>query len=231
MTDADVKKQKAGERAACFAEDGMVIGLGSGSTMYWTIRKLGELVQNGLMIEGVPTSLRTENWAKECGIPLTSFTQVQRLDLAIDGADEIDTKFRLTKGGGGSLVREKIVAAASRRLIIVADEAKRVQSLGRFPLPVEVVPFGFEATIHNISSLGCSAVIRTHHGKPFVSDNGNYVLDCQFTSMDDPATLHNKIKLITGVVETGLFIDMADIVIIGTTTGTKILQKNSDREG
>ena len=214
-------KKAAGEKVTEFIEDGMVLGLGSGSTVYWTLKKLGEMVADGLNIKGVPSSLRTEGWAKEFGIPLTDFSHVGRLDLAFDGADEIDPAFNLIKGGGGSLVREKVVDAIADKLIIVADESKMVTTLGKFPLPVEVLQFGWELTAKKIEAeYGVRAVLRQREGNVFVSNNGNYILDCHFGQIADAEQLHVKLKQMLGVVETGLFINMTDTLIISSTSGT-----------
>ncbi|PPA70948.1 ribose-5-phosphate isomerase RpiA [Jeotgalibacillus proteolyticus] len=226
MEDKDFKKKLAGEKAAEFVKDGMVVGLGSGSTMYWTIKKIGEQVSEGIAIQGIPSSVQTANWAKEFGIPLTDFSKVKQVDLAIDGADEIDQNFDLIKGGGGSLVREKIIDSAAGQLIIAADDSKLVKALGAFPLPVEVVPFGYEIIKEKIARLGSEPVLRSQNGKAFVTDNGNYILDCLFSEITDPKKLHNLLKSMVGVVETGLFINMTDMVIIGKSTGTEILHKS-----
>ncbi|WP_096274012.1 ribose-5-phosphate isomerase RpiA [Paucisalibacillus globulus] len=218
-------KRAAGEKAVDFIENGMILGLGSGSTVYWMMKRLAELVQQGMDIKGVPSSKRTEGWAKEFGIPLVDFSQVDKIDLAIDGADEIDPEFQLTKGGGGSLVREKIVDALAEKLIIIADKTKVVETLGTFPLPVEVVPFGYQATAKRIEKLGAIPTLRIKDGDVFVSNNGNYILDCQFTSINNPEQLHEKIKALVGVVETGLFVNMVDTVIIGNEKGTEIITK------
>jgi ribose 5-phosphate isomerase A len=189
------------------------------------MKKLAEHVQQGLDIKGVPSSKRTEGWAKEFGIPLVDFSQVDKIDLAIDGADEIDPEFQLTKGGGGSLVREKIVDALAEKLIIIADKTKMVETLGAFPLPVEVVPFGYEITAKRIANLGSIPTLRMKDGDVFVSNNGNYILDCQFTAINNPEQLHDKIKALVGVVETGLFVNMVDTVIVGDENGTEIISK------
>ncbi|MGO4889198.1 ribose-5-phosphate isomerase RpiA [Anaerobacillus sp. MEB173] len=225
LSNVEEKKKAVGEKAVEYIQDGMTIGLGSGSTVYWMLKKLGEQVRNGFRVRGVPSSLRTEGWAKEFGIPLVYFSEVSRLDLAIDGADEIDPQFNLTKGGGGSLLREKLVNDAADKLIIVADDSKLVNQLGAFPLPVEVVPFGWENTARKIAKLGCTTNLRKRDGEVFVSNNGNYIVDCDFGVITDPATLHQQLKLLLGVVETGLFINMTDIVIVAEETDTKILEK------
>ncbi|MBP2240504.1 ribose 5-phosphate isomerase A [Cytobacillus eiseniae] len=216
-------KKAAGEKAVEYIKDGMIIGLGSGSTVYWTLKKLGELVEEGLNVKGIPSSLRTEGWAKEFKIPLTDFSEVQTLDIAIDGADEIDPDFNLTKGGGGSLVREKMVDAHSKKLIIVADESKMVSQLGEFPLPVEVLPFGWEVTAKKIEALGAKPVLREREDSIFISNNGNYILDCHFHTIADPKKLHHELKQMLGVVETGLFIDMTDTIIIAGQNEVKVI--------
>lgn len=225
LNDVDAKKKAVGEKAAEYIQDGMTIGLGSGSTVYWMMKKLGELVEKGLRIRGVPSSLRTEGWAKDFGIPLVYFPEVSRLDLAIDGADEVDPQFNLIKGGGGSLLREKLVDEAADQLIIVVDDRKLVQTLGAFPLPVEVVPFGWETTAKRIERLNGNPQLRRKDDEIFVTNNGNYILDCSFPSIPDPAALHQQLKLLLGVVETGLFINMTDIVIVGEENGLRILEK------
>lgn len=218
-------KKAAGEKAVEYIKDGMVIGLGSGSTVYWMLKKLGELVELGLNIKGIPSSLRTEKWAKDFKIPLTDFSEVQLLDVAIDGADEIDPSFNLTKGGGGSLVREKVVNAHAKKLIIVADHSKMVDELGKFPLPVEVLQFGWQLTANKISELGATPVLREIEGNIFVSNNGNYILDCAFESISDPKSLHHSLKQLLGVVESGLFVDMTDTVILAGPDGVKVIDK------
>jgi len=209
-------KQRAGERAAEFVQDEMIVGLGTGSTVYWTIRRLGELTRRGLQIRAVPTSRRTETLALEERIPLTSFDSVDELDLTIDGADEVSPSLALIKGGGGALLREKLVAAASRKLVIVVDNSKLVPVLGRFPLPVEIVPFAWEVTLRRVAAVGCMPVRRQANDEPFRSDNGNYILDCPFRTIADPEALHQTLKLLPGVVETGLFVGMTDVVVVGS---------------
>ncbi|WP_305033866.1 ribose-5-phosphate isomerase RpiA [Ammoniphilus sp. YIM 78166] len=225
LNQVDAKKKAVGEKAVEYIQDGMTIGLGSGSTVYWMLKKLGELVEKGFRVRGVPSSLRTEGWAKDFGISLVYFSEVTRLDLAIDGADEVDPQFNLIKGGGGSLLREKLVDAAADQLIIVVDDRKLVQTLGSFPLPVEVVSFGWETTAKRIQELHGNPQLRRRDGEIFVTNNGNYILDCSFSSILDPAALHQQLKLLLGVVETGLFINMTDIVIVGEENGIRILEK------
>ena len=219
MVNIDEKKRRAAEHSLSFVEDGMTVGLGSGTTVYWMIKKLGQLAKSGLNVRGVPTSKRTEGWAKEFGIPVVMPAAGLTIDVAIDGADEVDPSGNLIKGGGGSLVREKIIDTQAKKFIVVVDESKRVQTLGQFPLPVEVVPFGWEMTARRIETFGCRAVLRMREGSPFVSDNGNYILDCHFGAISEPDQLHQQLKLLTGVVETGLFIGVADWVLVGKESG------------
>ncbi|TJY42872.1 ribose-5-phosphate isomerase RpiA [Cohnella pontilimi] len=219
------KKRIAGEKAAEFVEDGMIVGLGTGSTAYWAVRRIGERVRDGLRVQGVPTSERTRELALELGIPVVSLDDFPQLDLTIDGADEIDDNFHLIKGGGGALFREKVVALASRRLVIVADDGKWVGKLGAFRLPVEVVPFGWRRTVRAVEATGCRAELRIEGTNPYETDNGNWILDCDFGTIADPAGLHHSLKRITGVVETGLFVGMADTVVLGTEAGVRILSR------
>ncbi|ASN04443.1 ribose-5-phosphate isomerase RpiA [Virgibacillus necropolis] len=207
-------KKLAAEAAVTYIKSGMTVGLGSGSTVNWMLKKIGELVQDGLTIKGIPSSIKTETLAREYGIPLTDFSNVTTIDLAIDGADEIDDQLNLLKGGGGSLVREKIVDAMASELIIIADQSKIVSQLGAFSLPVEIVPFGFELTARNIAELGGVPTLRKKDNRVFVSDNGNYILDCKFDNIQNPKRLHEKLKLLVGVVETGLFVGMTDKLIV-----------------
>lgn len=225
MDPMEKSKKAAAEHAANFVKEGMVVGLGSGSTANWMIKRLGERVQEGLNIKGIPSSFKSERLAAECGIPLTDFSSVEKIDIAIDGADEVDSDLQLLKGGGGSLVREKIVDEAAEQLIIIVDETKIVKQLGEFPLPIEVTPFGWELTAGNISELGGKPKLRYVDGEVFVTNNDNYILDCKFSRIQKPAELHASLKLLTGVVETGLFINMADQIITAKQDGIEILTK------
>ncbi len=208
-------KQSAGAQAADLVQDGMVIGLGTGSTALWTIRRLGERVRReGLRVTAVPTSENTRTLAAGEGIALTTLEDTQELDLAIDGADEIDPAGHLIKGGGGALLREKLVAGAAREFVVVADSSKQVAVLGRFPLPVEVAPFAWALTARRVASTGCAWRLRKQGDQPFVTDNGNYILDCEYGSIASPADLHTRLKLLPGVVETGLFIGMAAAAVV-----------------
>ncbi|MFC5465212.1 ribose-5-phosphate isomerase RpiA [Lederbergia graminis] len=212
-------KKLAGEKAVQYVKDGMIIGLGTGSTVYWTIKKLGELVRDGLDIRGIPTSKNTEELAIEEGIPLISLSEIGQLDITIDGADEVNPDLQLIKGGGGALLREKLIASISKRLVIVVDESKCVSRLGRFPLPVEVTPFGVEITSKQLQVLGCTPKLRTKKDIPYKTDNGNYILDCSFSSISEPIELTNKINMLPGVVENGLFVNMAEIIVVAKKDG------------
>lgn len=219
-------KQRAGEAAAVMAENGMIIGLGTGSTAYWAILELGRRVrEDGLKIRGVPTSEQSAKLAEELGIPLASLGGVGRIDLTIDGADEVDPDLHLIKGGGGALFREKMVALVSDRLVIAADESKLVRRLGAFRVPVEIVPFGWETTRKRVEGLGGEVKLRETADKdrPFVTDNGNWILDVDFGLITHPAELHESLKRQTGVVETGLFPGMADTVVVGGGDGVRFL--------
>lgn len=217
-------KQIAGEYATTFVKDGMKIGLGTGSTAYWTIQKLGQRVKEGLSIQAVPTSKETEALAQQLNIPLISLNDVQSLDLTIDGADEIDSNLQLIKGGGGALLREKIVASSSKELIIIVDESKVVTRLGTFPLPIEIIPFAWKQTESKIQSLGCQTTLRLKNNETFITDNNNMIIDCIFPNhIPTPSDLHKRLKMITGVVETGLFVNMTSKAIIGTKNGIQEL--------
>jgi len=221
-TEIDPAKQAAGRRAAEFVADGMLVGLGTGSTAEYAIRRLAERVRGeGLRINAVPTSLRTELLARESGIPLVDINGVGHIDLTIDGADEIDHAFNMIKGGGGALFREKVVARASTMEIIVIDPAKLVKRLGeRWAVPVEVVPFGWSRTARALHALGCETKLRgPSEDRPYRTDNGNFLLDCRFTAIDDPAGLEHAMNLVPGVVESGLFIGLAHRLVIGQPDG------------
>ena len=198
-------KKLTGEKATEYIEDGMIIGLGTGSTAYYAIKKVGELVRNGLKIKAVPTSKETAELAAEEGIELVELADVEALDLTIDGADEVDKNFNLIKGGGGALLREKIVASATEKLIIVVDESKLVEFLGAFPLPIEITPFSWQYTKRMVEKFSCSSEIRKEDGKIYQTDNGNYILDCNFAKIEDPIKLTVELNKLPGVVENGIF--------------------------
>ncbi|MEK0313824.1 ribose-5-phosphate isomerase RpiA [Cohnella sp. 56] len=219
----DDAKRRAGEEAVKLVEDGMLVGLGTGSTAYWAIMEIGRRVREGLKITAVPTSVRSEELARSLGITLVPLDDIAPggIDLTIDGADEADDDLNLIKGGGGALLREKIIAAHSKRLVIVADASKEVAALGRFPLPVEIVPFGCKLTLERLAELGGHPELRlSSGGEPYVTDNGNYIADCRFGVIADAAALETTLNLIPGVVENGLFVGMAERVIIAMEGGT-----------
>ena len=213
-------KQIAAERAAEYIQDGMKVGLGTGSTAYFAICKLGERVRDGLQIQAVATSEASDKLAREWGIPIIPFDQIGRLDITIDGADEVDPEFNLIKGGGGALLREKIVAANSDQLIIVADGSKAVDKLGRFPLPVEVVPFASEWTFKALESMGCFPEWRMNGDERYLTDNGNLIADCRMEAIERAPELNIQLNMLPGVVDNGLFIDMANIVILAKEDGS-----------
>lgn len=207
------EKQLVGEKAVEYIRDGMVVGLGTGSTAYYTIKKLGELVRKGLNIKGIPTSEQTAALAVKQGITLLDFKEVKQIDVAIDGADEFDADLNLIKGGGGALLREKIIANAASTFIVIADSSKGEEKLGAFPLPIEIVTFGAEMTSKKIAELGCEPKLRLNGNQPFITDNGNYILDCDFKLIESPEELEWQLNMIPGVVENGLFVNMADKLI------------------
>ncbi|EDY36231.1 ribose 5-phosphate isomerase A [Aciduliprofundum boonei T469] len=221
-------KRKAGERAVEYIKDGMVVGLGTGSTVKYTILKLGELVKDGLDIIGIPTSIATEKLAKEMGIKLGSINDYQVIDLTIDGADEVDRNLNLIKGGGGALLREKMIAHASKYEIIVVDESKVKSVLGDFPLPIEIVKFGYKRTMNVLSTLGCKPLLRVKNGEAYITDNGNYIVDCKFERIDEPAKLERRIDEIPGVVEVGLFVGLTNKVIVGKKDKIEIMTSSGD---
>jgi ribose 5-phosphate isomerase A len=227
---ANDREKKAAARASlAFVHDGDIVGLGSGSTAEYAVRLLGERVQAGLKIRGIPSSRRTKELAESAGIPLTTLEEFPEIDVTIDGADEIDPELQLIKGGGGALLREKIVASASKRMVVIADSSKRVQTLGKFPLPVEVIPMAEPLLSKKITALGASVKLRLKkisvegsgkprryaNGDPFVTDEGHHILDCHFGEIPDPRALARQLDSLTGVVEHGLFVDIATVALIG----------------
>ena len=214
-------KEVAGRKAAELVKDGMKIGLGTGSTAYFAIIAIGEKVRNGLRITATATSRQTETLAREQGIPLVSLPELDRLDLTIDGADELTSELHLIKGGGGALLREKMVALQSDRFVIIGGAGKHVKQLGAFPLPLEVVPFAHEITRNKLDALGIHPRLRTDEaGNPYLTDNHNYIYDCHIGIIEDPYKLNSTLKMLTGVVETGLFLGMASEAILGFEDGT-----------
>jgi ribose 5-phosphate isomerase A len=214
--DRDYEKEIAARASLRFVQDGNVVGLGTGTTAVHAVRLLGEKVRAGLRITGIPTSLHTKELATSLGIPLTTLDECQQIDVTIDGADEINPQLQLIKGVGGALLREKITASATRQLVIIDDSSKQVAVLGRFPLPVEVIPFAQALVKKEITALGASVKLRSDStGKPFVTDEGHHILDCAFGQIPDPPGLALKLENIPGVVEHGLFVGMAKVALIG----------------
>ncbi|AVK51335.1 ribose-5-phosphate isomerase A [Clostridium beijerinckii] len=223
------QKRVAGEKSAEYIKDGMILGLGTGSTAYYMIKKVGELIKNGMKIKAVATSKSTESLARELKIPLLSIDEVDKIDLAIDGVDEIDNEFNAIKGGGGALFREKIVASLANEVIWIMDESKLVDGIGEFPLPVEILPYGYKHVIKELQDYSLNPKIRMKEEEIFVTDNGNYIVDLHIGKPMNINDVYNKVNKITGVLETGLFINMCDRIIIGTSSGTKIINNSNSQ--
>ncbi|MCK5945222.1 MAG: ribose-5-phosphate isomerase RpiA [Planctomycetes bacterium] len=221
MTDANVAKRAAAYAAADLVEPGTTIGLGSGSTFLFVLDRLAERIRDeGLQVRGTPTSNTTAEAAEAKGIPLVSLDKVEHLDLAIDGADEVDPNKHLIKGGGAAHTRERLVAAAARELVVIVGENKMVDVLGAaFRLPVEVIPFGWTHARRRIEATGCSTELRQDGGQPLVTDNGNWILDCRYDGIRDPAALAARLDATVGVVDHGLFVGMAGRVVIADDDG------------
>ena len=217
------EKQLAAEAAVEYVKDGMIVGLGTGSTTEFAVKKLGERVRDGLSIRGIPTSDVTKKQAEEEGIPLIDFSETMYIDLTIDGADEIDADLNMIKGGGAALLREKIVASASREEIIIVSSEKFVHQLGSFPLPVEVIPFGWQVIFNKLETLGGSPDLRLKQGQPLRTDQGNYIIDCRFSQIIDAVQLEQRLNMIPGVVENGLFTGLCSRMIMAD--GDKIVVK------
>lgn len=224
MSDFEAEKKLAALKSVEFIEDGMAVGLGSGSTARLFVQALGERVRQGLDIKAIPTSKKTKAQAITEGITLTGFNEISRLDVTVDGADEIDSNLNLIKGGWGALLREKIVARATDCFIVVADSRKMVETLGSFPLPVEVIPFGWQNVAESIRQLDSTVELRLkENGHPFRTSQRNFVLDCRFGDISDPAYLGTKLRQIIGVVEHGLFVGMTDKAIIGRNDSVEVI--------
>lgn len=241
LSPIDKAKFVAAKRASQFVEDGMKVGLGTGSTAAWLVRCLGEMVRDeGLRFQGVPTSERTAELARSEGIDVITLEEARWLDVTIDGTDEYDPDLSLIKGGGGAHLREKVVATASDRMVVIADASKRVETLGAFPLPLEVIPFGWqitktlvEETLIGMDVLGRDVALRMNGSDPYVTDEGNHILDLRLNRIGNPRQLSLVLNQIPGVVENGLFIDICDAVVIGYGDGrveVKDLSKGTTEE-
>ena len=210
------EKESAGRAAAELVREGDIVGLGTGSTAYFAVVALGERVKAGLKIVGIPTSDQTTGLARAVGIPLTTLDEHPGIDITLDGADEIDPRLNLIKGGGGALLREKIIASVTKKMVVVADSGKVVPQLGKFPLPVEIIGFAQTVLEKKIAALGAATKLRVKaDGKPYVTDEGHHILDCSFETISDPPALAQELNAMPGVVEHGLFIGLAKLAIIG----------------
>jgi ribose 5-phosphate isomerase A len=229
----DLEKAAAARASLGFVHDGNIVGLGTGSTAAHAVRFLGERVRAGLKIRGIPTSVHTRDLAASVGIPLTTLDEVQHLglqpiDVTIDGADEFDAQLRLIKGGGGALLREKVIASASKQEVIIADSSKQVAVLGKFPLPVEVIPFAQSLVAARITALGATVKLRKDaKGNPFVSDEGHRILDCSFGQIPDPPALARRLSDMPGIVEHGLFIGLATVVLVANGENVTELRRGT----
>jgi len=221
------EKEAAARASLKFVKDGQVVGLGTGSTATYFIKLLADQVKKGLRIRGIPTSIRSQELALSLGIPLTTLDECQEIAVTVDGADEVDPQLRLIKGGGGAMLREKIVASATKQLVIVADSSKQVPVLGGFPVPVEVIPFAQVLVAKRIAALGAEVRPRAGaDGKPFVTDERNHILDCQFGAIRDPEALARRLSDMPGIVEHGLFVGMASVALFAR--GSEIVELRRD---
>lgn len=234
--DQDTQKAMAAAKAIEYVKDGMILGLGTGSTAAHFVKQLGEKVKEGLNVKGVPTSVATAELAKEVGVPLIDIEEITNIDLTVDGADEIDFKLNLIKGGGAALLREKIIAHASSHMVVIADESKMVFTLGKFPLPIEIIPFGTSITSEKVKRLLKSTGCKGHEVKirtkkdsdeKVITDNGNYILDCYCDEITDVPSLSRLLNLIPGVVENGIFTAFEAAkrtIILGTPNGPRVIE-------
>lgn len=223
--DQSQEKRLAAAKSLEYVRDGMCLGLGSGSTAAIMVEMLAERIRQGLKVRGIPSSEGTRTLAHRLGIPLLTFDEVTELDLTIDGADQATDQLDLIKGGGGALLREKVVASLSKRVIIIIDSTKRTNRLGAFPLPVEVVRFAWRPLSERIRRLGAKPELRmTSCGQPFVTDEGHYILDCDFGVIEDPRALAQELNASPGVMEHGLFVNLADILVVGRRGGVDVVE-------
>lgn len=225
MSNSQVEKKLAAEKAVSFLKDGMVVGLGTGNTAEYAIKAIGELVKkNGLRIKGIPTSESSKKLAETLSIPLTDFSKDTSIDITIDGADEFDPYLRLIKGGGGALLREKIVASATKKNIVIVDASKKVNRLGKFLLPVEIIPFAKELIIKKMEEFGLSPKVRMDEDRPFLTDENNLILDLNIIQQRNLEYLEKRLKSIPGIVETGLFLSTTGMVIMGEGNEVKTFE-------
>lgn len=220
-------KKAAGDKAAEYVKDGMVLGLGTGSTAYHAVNAVGELVKGGMKLQAIPTSNATEKQARELGIPLLTIDEVDHIDLAIDGVDEIDPQFNAIKGGGGALYREKVVASLAKEVIWIMDESKPVSAIGAFPLPVEIAKYGAKQAMQKMTEYGFHPILRVKNGETFVTDNGNYIADLHLGAPMDIENVVAKLQTIVGVLEHGLFLNMCKCIIVGKTDGVEVVENPS----
>jgi len=221
----DKEKELAGAKVYDFVKDGMVLGLGTGTTFFYALKKIGEMVGDGLKVKAISTSSATTRLAESYNIPLLSIDDVDQIDLTIDGADEVDSDFNGIKGGGGALLFEKIVAKSSKKNLWVLDSSKIVDKIGAFPLPIEVVPFALSNVFKRLDKKGYNPEIRMNKGKKFLTDSGNYIIDVNLGIIEDPRKMEVDLNMLPGVVENGLFLDVVDIVIVGKGDGVEIIRK------
>jgi len=224
MNVIEIEKEIAGKIAADYITDGMIVGLGTGSTVSYAIKEIGERVKKGLKIKAVPTSKSTSIMAQKLNIPLVPIDQVESIDLTVDGADEIDPKFNGIKGGGGALLVEKIIASISKENLWVVDSNKLVDKLGTFPLPIEVVPYSVSTVMKKLERKNFKPVIRKLNNMNFITDNNNYIIDLYLGSIKDPKCLEIELNMIPGVIENGLFLNIVDTVIVGKNSEYEILE-------
>lgn len=218
------KKKIAGEKAAEYVKDGMTLGLGTGSTAFHAVNAVGELVRKGMKLQAVPTSKATEAQARELGIPLLTIDEVDHIDLAIDGVDEIDPAFNAIKGGGGALYREKVVATLADEVVWIMDDSKLVEHIGAFHLPVEIAQYGSKQAMAKMAEYGWNPVLRVRDGKTFVTDNGNFIADLHLGAGFDIEDVYSKLSGMLGVLEHGLFLNMCKRIIVGTDEGVQVTE-------
>lgn len=227
MKTIEYKKKIVGEKASEYVKDGMIIGLGTGSTAFYAVNAIGEAVKNGLKIHAIPTSVETEKQARALNIPILPIDEVDFIDLAIDGVDEIDSNFNAIKGGGGALYREKVVASLAKEVIWIMDDSKVVDQIGAFRLPVEIARYGSKQTIAKMEKYGWQPVLRKCNGNTYITDNGNYIADLNLGAGFDVLSIETKIDSMIGVLEHGLFLNMCNRIIIGTDNGVKVIENAS----